>query len=481
MTQPESRPQQAVRLETYNSFLELFASAPIRLMSATVSKMRALGYDDLAAAIGDLDWRTVPPDDPEDPMLRQDWGELLAGAVNHIPGWVAQLSTHPWGYNLESIGYPVVTRAWSAMWARQVGIDFVNEPLATPQVFLFHGGNQALQAALLAAAERRRDRVGVGEPATALVPIPTFSCPLDQMALQGMRVHLLPPVEPGMDPGPEAVEQVPESVDVDVVYTMPITNPTGRTVPPEQMRGFVSAILDRWPHATVILDSVYVRLHPQHRELLSWYEEDPRYRSSVIFIDSLSKTHGVTGLRAGALLTHAGDLARTANRYAQNVMAGPSNIVQAIMLSLLAPFVTGDEAMQECRVRLQQRIGRHLRRRRRLLLARAFDSCRAHLDPRQPVLPDPETFDWEGSMYGVLRLADGCLAESARRGVPPTVGFYLDTGIAGVPLEGFCSNASLMRHGLVVNSDDDALKEFQEESRRYVRLSFGMTPPPQEA
>ena len=36
-------------------------------MSRTVSAMRAKGYDDLASAIGDLDWRTVPEDDPEDP------------------------------------------------------------------------------------------------------------------------------------------------------------------------------------------------------------------------------------------------------------------------------------------------------------------------------------------------------------------------------------------------------------------------------
>ena len=53
-----------VRMETFNSFKEVFASAPIRLMSRTVSAMRAMGYDDLASAIGDLDWQTVPEDDP---------------------------------------------------------------------------------------------------------------------------------------------------------------------------------------------------------------------------------------------------------------------------------------------------------------------------------------------------------------------------------------------------------------------------------
>ena len=67
------RSEREVRMEMFNAFKETFASAPIRLMSRTVSAMRARGYDDLASAIGDLDWRTVPADDPEDPSLRHDW------------------------------------------------------------------------------------------------------------------------------------------------------------------------------------------------------------------------------------------------------------------------------------------------------------------------------------------------------------------------------------------------------------------------
>ena len=62
----------------------------------------------------------------------------------------------------------------------------------------------------------------------------------------------------------------------------------------------------------------------------------------------------------------------------------------------------------------------------------------------------------------------------------PTVAFYLETGIGGVPLEGFCRNPNLERHRLVVNADSSRLQEFQHEARNYVRLSFGMTPPPRE-
>jgi hypothetical protein len=159
-------------------------------------------------------------------------------------------------------------------------------------------------------------------------------------------------------------------------------------------------------------------------------------------------------------------------------MAGPSNAVQAATAALLAPFLSGDNEMVEHRIRLQMRIGRHLQRRRRLLLGEAFNRYRELLDSEQPLLPDPEGFDWEGSMYAVPKLSARCLELGDESGVSPTVAFYLETGIGGVPLEGFCRNPNLERHGLVVNADSPRLAEIQNEARKYVRLSFGMTPPP---
>ena len=468
----------AIRMETFNSFKEVFSSAPIRLMSRTVSAMRAMGYNDLASAIGDLDWQTVPEDDPEDPNLHHDWQTMLEAAFGNVHGWLPQLGAHPLGYNLDSIGFPAVTGAWSGLWSSQLGINFANDSHEPAQIIVFHGGNQALQASLLGVAEARRNRVGDNSPATVLVPIPTFSCPMDQMALQGMQVFFLPPGRPDMDPCAEDIEQVPEGVEIDGVYLMPVNNPTGRTLEPNDMRAFVDAVLDRWPHAGIILDSVYVRLHPQYGELLAWYRDNPKYESSVLFIDSLSKTHGVTGLRAGAILTRSESLRHGVVRYAQNIMAGPSNAMQAVMLSLLAPFALGDEELAEHRIRLSLRIGRHLQRRRRLLMEQAFDRHGELLADDQPLLPDPETFDWEGSMYADPKLSPTCREVAAEAGVSPTVAFYLETGIGGVPLEGFCNNPNLVRHGLIVNADSERLKAFQEETRKYVRLSFGMTPPP---
>lgn len=476
-----TRGERDVRMEVFNSFKQVFASAPIRLMSRTVSEMRAKGYDDLASAIGDLDWRTVPADDPEDPNLRHDWQSMVEAAFEHVDGWLGQLSPHPHGYNLDSIGFPVVTRAWSGLWSTQLGIDFANDAHSPPEIIIFHGGNQALQASLLGISEARRNRVGMDRPATMLVPIPTFSCPMDQMALQGMNVFFLPPGRDNMDPSADDLDQVPDDVEIDGVYLMPVNNPTGRTLPPEQLRAFVDKVLDRWPHAGVILDSVYVRLHPRYRDLLAWYDEDPRYAEAVLIIDSLSKTHGVTGLRSGAILTRSTKLRDGIVRYAQNIMAGPSNAMQAVMMALLAPYALGDDEVASHRIQLQLRIGRHLQRRRRLLLAEAFDRHGELFDSEQPLLPDPEGFDWEGSMYADPRLSERCCKLADDNEVSPAVAFYLETGIAGVPLEGFCRNPNFERHGLVVNGDSARLKEFQEEARNYVRLSFGMTPPPRTA
>ena len=467
-----------VRLEVFHGYESTFASAPIRLMSRTVSRMQALGYDDKATAIGDMDFRTVPEDDPEDPRLRCDWEGLVCSAFEHASGWLQQLGVHPMGYNLDSVGAPALVSAWSRMWQRNLGLEFANRAGEPYQIAVFHGGNQALQAALLGVAERRRTRVGTDQQATVLVPLPAFSCPLDQIALQGMQAWMLPPGDPTMDVDVRDLDTVPDDVDIDGVYIMPISNPTGRTQPPERLAAFISGVLDRWPHAGVILDSVYLRLHPQARELVQWYTTDPRFADSVVFIDSLSKTHGVTGLRSGVLMTRGAELMAGVTRYAQNVMAGPSNMMQATVLAMIAPYLTGDEDLMEVRRQLPIRIGRHLQRRRRLLLAQAFDSHRPLLDAAQPLIPEPETFDWEGSMYAVPRLSDHCLELAEERGVSPTVAFYLETGIGGVPLSGFCSNPNLLRHQLLLNAEDERFTDFFKESQRYVRLSFGMTPPP---
>jgi aspartate/methionine/tyrosine aminotransferase len=474
----ESASAQEIRFQLFSGYRELFASAPIRLMSRTVSDMRSLGYRDLATAIGDLDWQTVPVDDPDDRTLRHDWQKLLEPAFGNVGAWLQQLGPQPMGYNLDSVGSAAVTRAWAGMWARQLGIRFTNRPQAAPEVFVSHGGNQAVQAALLGVAEAHRDRVGIAWPATMLVPIPTFSCPLDQIALQGMRALLLPPSDPGMDPAPEDLARVPEDVDIDGVYLMPVNNPTGRTMAPHRLRGYLEAVLDRWPHAGLILDSVYVRLHPDYRELVGWFNDDQRFADSVVFIDSLSKTHGVTGLRSGAVLTRAARLRGGVLRYAQNILAGPSNAMQAVVLALLAPFATGDDELADQRIRLQLRIGRHLQRRRRLLLEEVFDRHGEWLGREQPLLPDPVGFDWHGSMYADLALSEQCHRLAERRGVSPTVAFYLETGVGGVPLDGFCRNPNLERHGLLVNADDPELVGFVQHSSRFVRLSFGMTPPP---
>jgi aspartate/methionine/tyrosine aminotransferase len=466
------------RIRVFESYREIFASAPIRLMSRTVSAMRSMGYDDLALAIGDLDWRTVPTDDTEDPFLRDDWESLLVQGFDNMAGWLHQLAARPLAYNLDSLGYPAVTEAWSGLWRNQFGLEFRNRTRQPPEVFVFHGGNQALQASFVGVAEARRNRVGTTEPATILMPLPTFSCPMDQTALQGMQAFLLPPGDPGMDPSTGDIDRVPDTVDIDGVYLMPINNPTGRTIDPASLRRFIEAALDRWPHAGIILDSVYVRLHPNHREIFAWFEDDPRFADSTIIIDSLSKSHGVTGLRAGALLTRSARLRDGILRYAQNIMAGPSNTMQAVTLGLIGPHATAEEELADYLIRLQIRIGDHLQRRRRLLLAQAFEQWSELLADDQPVLPDPVGYDWQGSMYAVVQLSDRCGEIAAEHGLSPTVGFYLESGLGGVPLDGFCRNANLAKHGLLVNGDSDELTAFQERASRFVRLSFGMTPPP---
>ena len=159
-------------------------------------------------------------------------------------------------------------------------------------------------------------------------------------------------------------------------------------------------------------------------------------------------------------------------------MAGPSNTMQAVVLGLIGPHGGNEVEFSDYLIRLQIRIGLHLQRRRKLLMEQAFDRWGEYFHDDQPLLPDPRTFDWEGSMYAVPQLSDLCRDKAAERGLSPTVGFYLDSGIGGVPLDGFCRNQNLARHGLLVNQGSKELTAFQDHASRFVSLSFGMTPPP---
>ena len=93
--------------------------------------MRAKGYADLASAIGDLDWQTVPEDDPEDPNLHHDWQNILQAACEHVDGWLYELSPHPLGYNLDSIGFPASLShprdtslvGWMFLFTKVIGVN----------------------------------------------------------------------------------------------------------------------------------------------------------------------------------------------------------------------------------------------------------------------------------------------------------------------------------------------------------------------
>jgi hypothetical protein len=123
------------------------------------------------------------------------------------------------GYNLDSVGYSPVTRGWSEMWKFQLGIDFENRAQETPQIYVFHGGNQCLHAALLGVAEARREPVSrVRRPCWC--HFPRFVSH-GSMALSGMNVRFLAPSRPDMDPDAADLARVGDDVEIDGVYMMP--------------------------------------------------------------------------------------------------------------------------------------------------------------------------------------------------------------------------------------------------------------------
>ena len=107
--------------------------------------------------------------------------------------------------------------------------------------------------------------------------------------------------------------------------------------------------------------------------------------------------------------------------------------MQAVVLGLIGPHASGEVEFSDYLIRLQTRIGIHLQRRRRLLLAEAFERWSEYFHDDQPLLPDPETFDWEGSMYAVPQLSDHCRDKAAERELSPPSVSISTRGSAGSP------------------------------------------------
>lgn len=89
---------------------------------------------------------------------------------------------------------------------------------------------------------------------------------------------------------------------VDCWYITPVGNPSGTTISPEQLESTCVEIITHNPKAIIIFDIVYARTLTQEKAhaLLHGIINSPAILDRIVFVESLSKTHGICGERVGA-------------------------------------------------------------------------------------------------------------------------------------------------------------------------------------
>ena len=103
----------------------------------------------------------------------------------------------------------------------------------------------------------------------------------------------------------------------------------------------------------------------------------------------VDRVHAVTAL---VRQLEAGEVGGDVGR---DVRGRVAHLVDELLLDRLLAHQTagtavlGDDELAEHRILLEMRIGRHLQRRRQLLLSEAFEKYGNLLDAEQPLLPDP--------------------------------------------------------------------------------------------
>jgi len=430
-------------------------------------------------AVGDLEETGFPAPyrDPLGAMKRLDEG--LFAAVREAEG--ASLER----YNLSGIGYEPTRQAWAALFAEEAGVSY-DPAAAAGQVFVTHGGMQAIFHTLIATARHLgwSSKVRPGQRPSLFVPTPYFPCVTTQAALLGLDLRpwdCTP--EDAFLPNADAIRRA--RPQADCYYVMTTGNPTSLEMPddpsdPRSVPALLDAILDVNPDAVVLLDAVYNRTLPGdgNRRMLACVQDHPA-RDRVVFVESLSKTHAFTGTRAGVVLTSHRGVATHLRDLGLDAMAGPSNVMQVRAAGVLRPWwdKAATAADRQAGRAFVQGLAAHMRRRRSALLGRILEDplLRDWFAPlsEQPGLA-PHGPNWQGGLYAWLALRPEPVEALRRRRdvlpderLNPALHLFVETGLACIGGRGFVAPAS--------RADEPGRAAAIAEAARFVRVSVGTT------
>ena len=121
----------------------------------------------------------------------------------------------------------------------------------------------------------------------------------------------------------------------DTWYITPVVNPTGTTISPDNLYAVCKAVIRNNPLAVIMLDCVYVRTLQGNEpaELMAEVIQDEEIMQRAIFIESLSKTHGIPGIRAGSYSAVNDQVFRPVQKVNITISAGNGWDKSALMLA----------------------------------------------------------------------------------------------------------------------------------------------------
>lgn len=324
---------------------------------------------------GDISFGLGEPDLPTPDVIRREAIRVIQEEQN--------------GYTLQA-GLPALRE--------RVAQDYPHLNLSTDQVIITAGSQEAMYLALMTLVEAG-DEVLIPNP--GFVAYPTITC----MAGGRPTFYQLPAPRDFSFDLDDFKLQISSKTKV-VVCTSP-SNPTGRTLTSEELRGMVQAVEESGSDAFIISDEIYRELYYTGERPCSISEFYPR----TVLISGLSKSMSMTGWRLGWIL---GDEAviRAAHLLHGYVTTCASTISQKAAMAAWSNEAT--EARKETRD--------IFRRRRDHLLALIRGECGLRC-----VTPD-------GAFYTMVDVSDyGSSVEVAEA--------MLDAGVVTVPGSAFGSES----------------------------------------
>jgi hypothetical protein len=135
----------------------------------------------------------------------------------------------------------------------------------------------------------------------------------------------------------------------DTWYITPVANPSGTRMTPEQLTSTCEAIIAHKPDATIILDCVYMRTLETKtaQALMKGVLSNPAILNRVIVLESLSKSHGLTGQRIGMFFSANKELHELVQNMDMAITAGHGHNLSAKMMAYMENPEENDAILKE--------------------------------------------------------------------------------------------------------------------------------------